>query len=137
MKNIYDGNVTTNAKGYATITLSPYFEALNRDFRYQLTAVGVFAQAIVATEIKDNQFTIRTSKPHVKVSWQVTGVRHDAWADANRIPNEEEKPANEQGRYLHPELFGAGPEKSVNAASANTDVIALKSSPRPAAEMTR
>jgi hypothetical protein len=118
MKNIYDGNVTTNGKGYATITLPPYFEALNRDFRYQLTAVGVFAQAIIATEIQDNQFTIRTSKPHVKVSWQVTGIRHDAWANANRIPNEEEKPASEQGKYLHPDLFGAGPEQSVNAVSA-------------------
>jgi trimeric autotransporter adhesin len=137
MMNIYNGNVTTNAKGYATITLPPYFEALNRDFRYQLTAVGVFAEAIVATEIKDNEFTIRTSKPHVKVSWQVTGVRHDAWADANRIPNEEKKPASEQGKYLHPELFGAGPEKSVNAARGNRDVPALKSSPRPVVEMTR
>jgi trimeric autotransporter adhesin len=128
MMNIYNGNVTTNAKGYATISLPPYFEALNRDFRYQLTAVGVFSQAIVATEIEDNQFTIRTSKPHVKVSWQVTGVRHDAWANANRIPNEEVKSANEQGKYLHPELFGAGPEKSVNAASGNTGLIVVKAS---------
>jgi hypothetical protein len=117
MKNIYDGNVTTDAHGYATITLPPYFEALNRDFRYQLTTFGVFSQAIVAREIKDGKFTVRTSKPHVKVSWQVTGIRHDAWANANRIPNEEEKPANEQGKYLHPELFGAGPEKSVIATA--------------------
>jgi len=24
-----------------------------------------------------------------------------------------EKPPEEQGRYLHPELFGAGPEKAI------------------------
>src|SRR6185437_9954121 len=42
----------------------------------------------------------------VKVCWQVTGVRKDAWAEANRIPVEEAKPKTERGRYLHPELFG-------------------------------
>ena len=113
MMNIYNGNVTTNAKGYATITLPEWFSALNRDFRYQLTVVGQFAQAIVATEMKDNHFTIRTNKPRVKVSWLVTGIRQDAWANAHRIPTEEEKPADEQGKYLHPELFGAGPDKAI------------------------
>ncbi|HEY0701459.1 MAG TPA: hypothetical protein VGD60_01710, partial [Candidatus Acidoferrales bacterium] len=117
MMNIYNGNVVTNAKGYAVITMPAWFEALNGDFRYQLTPVGQFAQAMVATEIKDRQFTIRTNKPRVKVSWQVTGIRHDAWANAHRIPTEEEKPANEQGTYLHPELFGAPPEKGISTAA--------------------
>ncbi|HOW17919.1 MAG TPA: hypothetical protein PLC79_02700, partial [Phycisphaerae bacterium] len=39
MKNVYDGVVTTDARGYATITLPDWFEALNRDFRYQLTVL--------------------------------------------------------------------------------------------------
>ncbi len=107
MMNIYNGNVTTDAKGYATVQMPEWFEALNGDFRYQLTAMGTFSQAIVAQEIKDGEFRIRTSKPHVKVSWQVTGVRHDAWANAHRIPTEETKPAEEQGQYMHPELFGS------------------------------
>jgi hypothetical protein len=118
MMNIYNGNVITDADGSATVQLPDWFEALNRDFRYQLTAVGQFAQAMVASKIKDGKFTIRTDKPNVEISWQVTGIRHDAWANANRIPNEEAKPANEQGKYLHPELFGAGPEKAVGAVSA-------------------
>jgi hypothetical protein len=118
MMNIYNGNVTTDAQGFATVTMPEWFEALNGDFRYQLTAVGQFAQAMVATKIKAGKFTIRTDKPHVEVSWQVTGVRHDAWANAHRIPTEEEKPANEQGYYLHPELFGATPEKSIAAAES-------------------
>ncbi len=71
---------------------------------------------MIASEIKDRKFTIRTSKPHVKVSWMVTGIRQDAWANAHRIPTEEEKPANEQGHYLHPEFFGAGPDQAVGAA---------------------
>ncbi|HZU27273.1 MAG TPA: hypothetical protein VFA04_17230, partial [Bryobacteraceae bacterium] len=95
MMNVYNGNVITDRKGYATVTLPDYFEALNRDYRYQLTVIGVFAQAIVARKIEKNRFVIRTDKPDVEVSWQVTGIRHDAWANEHRIPVEEAKPAVE------------------------------------------
>ena len=77
--------------------------------------IGQFAQAIVASEIQNNEFTIKTDKPSVKVSWQVTGVRQDAWANAHRIPVEVMKPEQERGLYLHPELFGAPAEKSIAA----------------------
>lgn len=113
MMNVYNGNVITNQRGLATVILPDYFEALNRDFRYQLTVIGQFAQAIVAKEISRNRFKIRTSKPGVKVSWQVTGVRHDAYANAHRIQVEEDKSPQEQGRYLHPELFGAPREQAI------------------------
>ena len=116
MKNIYDGTVITNAEGIATVTLPDWFEALNHDFRYQLTVIGQFAQAIVASEIAKWQFTIKTDKPNVKVSWQVTGVRQDAWANAHRIPIEQVKPEKERGLYLHPEVFGAPIEKSITAS---------------------
>jgi hypothetical protein len=113
MMNIYNGNVTTDAQGDAVVHLPDWFESLNRDFRYQLTVIGQFAQAIVATEIAEGRFSIKTDKPNVKVSWQVTGIRQDAWANANRIPVEEEKPEVERGFYLHPELYGAPEEKGV------------------------
>ena len=105
--------MTTDALGDAVVTLPEWFETLNRDFRYQLTVIGQFAQAIVASEIADGRFSIKTDKPNVKVSWQVTGIRQDAWANANRIPVEEEKPEVERGFYLHPELYGAPEEKGV------------------------
>ena len=111
MMNVYNGNITTDANGDATVTLPDYFEALNRDYRYQLTVIGQFAQAIVKDEIKDNRFTIKTDKPNVKVSWQVTGIRQDAWANANRIPVEDAKPANERGTYLYPQGYSQ-PESS-------------------------
>jgi hypothetical protein len=114
MMNVYNGNVVTDQRGMATVTLPSYFEALNQDFRYQLTVIGQFSQAIVAKEIRSNRFTIRTSKPLVKVSWQVTGIRHDAYADAHRIEVEVEKPQQEQGRYLHPDLFGAPAEQAID-----------------------
>jgi hypothetical protein len=106
MKNIYDGVVVTDASGFATVTLPDYFEALNRDFRYQLTVIGQFAQAIIATEISNNQFTIQTDQPNVKVSWQVTGIRQDAYANWARLPVEETKPAGAQGTYINPQAYG-------------------------------
>jgi hypothetical protein len=113
MMNIYDGIVTTDASGEAEVTLPEWFEALNGDFRYQLTCIGTFAQAIVAKEINGNRFQIKTSIPGVKVSWQVTGIRQDAWARRHRAPVEETKPALERGRYLHPEVFDQPAERAV------------------------
>jgi hypothetical protein len=113
MMGIYNGNVTTDAKGEAVVTLPDWFEALNKDFRYQLTPIGQFAQAIVASEVKDNRFTIKTDKPNVKVSWQVTGIRHDPYADKHRIPVEEDKPADERGTYLHPTDWGQPESKGL------------------------
>ncbi len=106
MKNIYDGNIVTNGSGYATVILPGWFEALNKDFRYQLTVIGDFAQAIISREIQNNSFEIRTDKPNVKVSWQVTGIRHDKFAEKNRIPVEEDKTGDQKGKYLYPEVYG-------------------------------
>ena len=106
MMNIYNGNVTTDGAGLATVTLPDWFESLNRDFRYQLTVIGQFAQAIVASKVANNQFRIQTDKPNVEVSWQVTGIRQDAFANANRIPVEVEKAPADRGRYLYPEAIG-------------------------------
>ena len=116
MKNIYDGKVTTDSEGHATVQLPEWFEALNTDFRYQLTVIGQFAQAIVAREIENNQFEIRTSAPNVKVSWQVTGVRQDAYAKAHPLVVEPEKEARLRGFYTHPELYGAPDEKQIEWA---------------------
>jgi hypothetical protein len=71
---------------------------------------------MVAQEIKDNRFTIKTSAPGVKVSWQVTGIRQDAWANQNRIPVEAAKPDVERGYYLHPEAFGKPEERGTSWA---------------------
>lgn len=120
MKNVYDGTVTTNADGLATVEMPNWFQALNKDFRYQLTVMGQFAQAIVSEELRDNRFVIRTDKPNVKVSWQVTGIRQDAYANANRIPIEQEKAVEDRGKYLHPELFGAAADCRIGPAIPRT-----------------
>jgi hypothetical protein len=101
MMNIYSGNVTTDAQGLATVAFPDWFESLNTDFRYQLTVIGQFAQAIIAQKIANKQFSIKTSIPRVEVSWQVTAVRQDAFAKANPLVVEQLKPAAERGYYLH------------------------------------
>jgi hypothetical protein len=115
MKNIYDGVATLDENGEAVIQMPDWFGALNRDFRYQLTCIGGFAPVYVADELANNQFKIGGGRAGLKVSWQVTGIRQDAWADAHRIPVEELKNDSEQGLYLHPELYGAPPEKAIGA----------------------
>jgi hypothetical protein len=116
MLNIYNGNATTDERGYATIEMPDYFGALNREFRYQLTVIDGgegFVLAKVSREIEGNTFEIRTSEPNTKVSWQVTGVRKDAWAERNRIPTSIDKSPEERGLYLHPEVFGQPADKAI------------------------
>jgi hypothetical protein len=115
MMNVYSGNISTDANGFATVELPDYFEAANKDFRYQLTVIGSFAQAIIKEKISSNKFVVQTNNPNVEVSWQVTAVRADKYAEANRIQPEVEK--TEKGTYLHPEIYGLPVEKSENAES--------------------
>jgi carbonic anhydrase/acetyltransferase-like protein (isoleucine patch superfamily) len=81
--NQYSGNITTDENGIATVKLSDYIEKINIDFRYQLTVIGQFAQAIISKKIQNNQFEIKTDKPNVEVSWQISAKRNDIYAKKN------------------------------------------------------
>jgi hypothetical protein len=116
MKNMYDGVVVLDANGEAVVELPQWFQALNKDLRYQLTCIGGYAPVYIAEKVNDNRFKIAGGKPEMEVSWQVTGIRQDAWARAHPLAVEEDKPAEEQGYYLHPELYGAPEEKHISAA---------------------
>ncbi len=122
MLNIYNGNITTDNNGEATVHLPHYFQTINKDFKYQLTVIGQFAQAIVLKEIEENQFIIKTDKPDVKVSWQVTGIRNDKFAQKYPIITEVEKRPDEKGFYLHPELYGFGEDKSIDFPKLKNEV---------------
>lgn len=114
MMNIYNGNVVTDSGGFATVELPDYFDSLNRDFRYQLTVIGQFAQAIIAKEIAGGQFVIQTDNPSVKVSWLVTGIRKDPFANANRILVEVDKSPAQRGKYAYPEAYGLSLERGID-----------------------
>jgi hypothetical protein len=120
MMNIYNGIVTLGKDGSAEVTLPDWFEALNREFRYQLTCIGGFAPVYVAKKVDGNRFKIAGGNPGMEVSWQLTGVRKDAYAEAHRIQVEEMKPIAERGSYLHPEAFGKASKKSVQHADENS-----------------
>ncbi|HZS09988.1 MAG TPA: tail fiber domain-containing protein [Blastocatellia bacterium] len=77
-RNLCDGVVVLDQNGEAIVNLPDSFEALNRDFRYQLTAIGAPARDLyIAAEIADHHFRIAGGRLGMKVSWQVTGYRQD------------------------------------------------------------
>ena len=115
--NLYRGNVTTDAQGYAVVQLPDYFEAVNRDPTYHLTVIDSsddFILAKVVREIQNNRFVIRTSKPFVKVSWEVKAIRNDLWVQRYGYQTEQEKEDNLKGKYLNPELYGQPKERSIH-----------------------
>ena len=129
MKNVYDGVVVLDDNGEAVIDLPDWFAALNKDFRYQLTAIGAPGPNLyIAEEIFSNStttdysdssnnnssFKIAGDTSGMKVSWQVTGIRKDPWANANRIEVEQDKPDKERGYYLHPDVYGQPEEKGIS-----------------------
>src|SRR5262249_3006100 len=98
MMNIYNGIARLDSNGEATVVLPDWWGALNRDFRYTLTAIGAPAPNLyIAEEVSNNRFRIAGGRPGAKVSWTLTGIRQDAWANAHRIPVEEDKSERERG----------------------------------------
>jgi hypothetical protein len=124
--NIYSGNIITDNNGDAVVTLPAWFEALNKDFRYQLTVFGTFAQAIVAEKIKGNRFAIKTNASQVEVSWQVTGVRSDPGTRKFNFDVEEEKPQRHRGYFLNPDAYNQPAEKSIQSARERESTPKLK-----------
>ncbi len=116
MLDVLNGNVTTDDHGNASISLPAYFQTTNRDFRYQLTIVGdQFAQVRVSSTLQDNHFSIQTDKPAIEVSWQITGVRDDPYANAHPLTPEQDKPSDERGYYLSPDLYGQPASKGIGS----------------------
>ena len=114
MKNIYDGVATLDSNGEAVIELPEWFQVLNRDFRYLLTPIGAPMPGLfIGQKVKENRFKVAGGAPGMEVSWQVTGIRQDAWANQNRIKVEVEKSERERGHYLHPEAFDQPEERGI------------------------
>ncbi len=107
MLNIYNGNITLDRNGEAWVELPAWFEALNQDFRYQLTAIGAPGPNLfIAQKIASNRFKIAGGSAGLQVSWQVTGIRHDPFAEAHRIIVEVDKTGQERGKYLYAREYG-------------------------------
>lgn len=109
----YHGTVTLDASGSASVDLPDYFEALNKDFHYQLTCIGGFAQVYVSDEIADNEFSIAGGTPGLKVSWQVSATRNDPWAQDHPYEAEVDKKPSHKGKYWYPKGYGKSKEYQI------------------------
>lgn len=124
MKNVYDGVTTLDESGRAVVKLPDWFEELNREFRYQLTPIGAPAPNLyIAQEIRENRFVIAGGATGQRVSWQITGIRHDPYASANRIPVEQLKTPRQRGRFAHPEVFARPPSAAINALKTRVSEV--------------
>jgi hypothetical protein len=103
---VYTGNVRTDAHGRATVKLPVYAPTIAGDWRYQLTPIGGFGQVVVAREVHDGAFVIGSEHPHMKVSWSVTGVRHDPQSRQAPIVAVQDKTVADRGHYLDPKAYG-------------------------------
>ncbi len=125
--NLYNGITVLDAEGKAAVELPDYFEALNRDFRYQLTPIGAPGPNLyIAEEVINNSFRIAGGKPGMKVSWTVTGVRQDAYMKAHPMVVEENKKPEDRGKYLQPELFGHTREMGIGPNPRSGKATSMK-----------
>jgi hypothetical protein len=113
MKNVYDEVVELDKNGKAEVQLPDWFGELNKDFPYQLTIGSPSPNIYVEGEITNNKFRKAGGKSKTKVSWQLTGIRKDPWADKNRIKVEQEKSSEERDYYVSPEVYNKPSDKSI------------------------
>lgn len=123
--NMYRGVVELGANGEAIVELPEYFDAININPSYQLTAIGTATQPYVLSEITGNQFVV-AGAPNTKVSWTVHAQRNDPTIQyyntkiENYTQNVRMKRPHEVGKYLTPEAYGKTKEDGLlyNAARA-------------------
>lgn len=127
MMNVYNGIVSADASGEVWVELPSYFSALNIEPRYQLTPIGAPASLFIKSEVApgSNRFQIGGAAKGQRVSWQVTGIRNDAFARANRIVAEQLKTGADRGRFLNPELYGKDESQGIVRPPAHLDPAPL------------
>jgi hypothetical protein len=114
MKTMYDGVVTLDSDGRATVTLPSWFNAVNGNFRYQLTPIGGSMPGLyISEEVAGDNFRISGGTPNGKVCWLITGIRQDPYAKANPLQVEQDKRPEDRGFYLNPQVYGQPWEKTL------------------------
>lgn len=114
MTTVYNGNIVLDESGSAEVKLPEWFESFNKDFKYQLTAVGAPGPNLyISRKIENNTFGISGGTEGMEVSWQVTGVRNDNYARKNPMKIEKSKKPDEKGYYLHPDAYGLSEDKGI------------------------
>ncbi len=114
-QNVYNGAVLLDERGEAWVELPDYFESLNREPRYSLTAIGApMPNLHIASKVMGNRFKIAGGAPGNEVSWRIEAIRNDRWIQEYGYQTEQEKSQASQGKYLHPELYGQPKEQGIH-----------------------
>ena len=127
----YSGNIRTDGRGRATVRLPAYAALVGEDWRYGLTPIERFGQAIVAREVRQGAFVIRTEHPRTKVSWTVTGTRRDPYALDNPFVPSRPKRGADRGRYIHPGAYGQPASLTIGRLSRASALGASAAAARP------
>jgi hypothetical protein len=71
----YQGEVWTDARGFATVRLPAGGARLGQPLAYELREVDPPNSARITAALENGRFTLATAQPHVKVAWRITTRR--------------------------------------------------------------
>ena len=114
--NIYRGTTNLNTNGEAIVEMPGYFEQINRNFSYSLTAVGSPAPNLyIKKKIENGKFIIAGGSANQEIDWVVYAERNDKYLQANpEVRNTEPvKTGKYKNKYVHPEVYGKAKEKGI------------------------
>ena len=74
----FHGEVWTDARGQATVSLPEDAYPPRAELAYELHAIDGESGVRVLSELRDGRFTIATDQPHVKVAWRITRRKEES-----------------------------------------------------------
>jgi len=113
--NVYRGTIICDANGEAVVQLPDYYDLINKEPSYQLTAIGAYAQLYIKSEVENGSFVIAGGNPGMKVSWELVALRNDPYLQQYPEHREVvvEKDERSKGKLLMPHLYGQDKGKSM------------------------
>ncbi|MBT8273233.1 MAG: hypothetical protein KJO77_05465 [Bacteroidia bacterium] len=126
--NLYRGTATFDGNGQAKVQLPNYYDAVNKNPSYQLTAIGAsMPDLFIEREVENGIFIIAGGKPGKKVSWQITAERNDPYLQQHpEKRNMEIDKGSLKGQYLMPDLYGKSEELSLYKSLENIGHTVIK-----------
>lgn len=73
----FRGEVWTDARGRATVSLPRDAYPLHAELEYALHPIEAVTEVRLAAELREGRFSIETDEPHVKVAWQITTTKRE------------------------------------------------------------
>jgi hypothetical protein len=74
----YHGEVWTDGRGFATVSLPAEAGLLEPPLAYELRDLEPASTARVTAELRNGRFTIQTDKPHIKVAWRISRRKEES-----------------------------------------------------------